>query len=147
MRDQLGKTLQEWDKSDACPLMAALLGKLLYSCFLSHLHHPTDHPVTDVATSSFALFAVCLGFFPSNDTQHGFSLTSIIHNKGLLLLPEVAPTALVCWRTKWLTSTRFYFLQEGSNAASFLQLLPHYFHTRLMTLIVIHRALCPLGPL
>lgn len=90
---------------------------------------------------------VCLGFFPSNDTQRDFSLTPIIHNKGLLLLlPEVAPTALVCWRTKWLTSTRFYFLQEGSNAASFLQLLPDYFHTRLMTLIAIHRALCPLGP-
>lgn len=42
--------------------MTALLGKSLYSCFLFDLHHPTDHPDTEVAASSFVLFVACLWF-------------------------------------------------------------------------------------
>lgn len=45
MPDELGKTLGEHGKSDIHPLMTALLGKLLYSCFLF-----------DLATGSFVLF-------------------------------------------------------------------------------------------
>lgn len=56
MPDQLGKTLREQGKSDIHPLMTALLGKLLYSCFLFDLYHPTDDPVAAVAIGSSVLF-------------------------------------------------------------------------------------------
>lgn len=55
MQDQLGKMLKQQGKTSLHPLMAALLDKLFYSCFLFDFHHLTDHPVTDGTTSSFGL--------------------------------------------------------------------------------------------
>lgn len=63
MPDQLRKVLREQGKSDIHPLTAALLGKLLNSCCLFDLHHPTDDPVTDGATCSFG-WVVGFRFFP-----------------------------------------------------------------------------------
>lgn len=95
MPDQLGKMLWEQSKSDIHPLTTALLGKLFCACFLFDLHHSTDDPVTDVASSSFALFVGLGFFFPSYDMQNYFSLMPIIYDKGLLL-PEVVPRDLAC---------------------------------------------------
>lgn len=53
-----GKNAPRTGKTDIHPFMTALLDKLLYSCFLFDLHHPTDDPVTDVTTSAFVLFLV-----------------------------------------------------------------------------------------
>lgn len=86
MLDRLGKMLREQGKSDIHLLMAVLLGKLLCSCFLFDLHHPTDDSVTETLVLLFALLFFI--FFPSYDMQNYFSLILIIHGKGLLL-PEV----------------------------------------------------------
>lgn len=65
MPDQLGEVLREQGKSDIHPLMAASLGKLLYSCFLYDLHHPTDDPVKDGATYSSVWVVGCGVFSPA----------------------------------------------------------------------------------
>lgn len=87
MQDQLGKMLREQGKSDIHPLMAALLGKLLCSCILFDLRHPTDDSVTDTLVLLFGL-VFSIFFFPSYGMQSYFSHILIIHGKGLLL-PEV----------------------------------------------------------